>query len=485
MALSTWSAGHAGRLLLDHRQHPYRSLAAMFGIWKAFLLGIAALATLAGPAYDTSGDLLEAITANASANTLPGHAIPSGGIVSRFVSWDAIYYVQAARRGHIYEQEWAFGAALPAVVSFIQSTLASLGADVSVPVVAVAYAHFAHLLAVLLLYRLGCQVWIGAAGRTVAFVAACLHVLSPAGLFLSAPYAESSCALFSFAGYIAFAAGRKASSTGALSVKGDLLRLLAGVYFGVATLFRSNGLLNSMLFAYEAVAGSLMFLRQPSLALFRRLVFVGLGGMAVAAGTVVPQTVAYFQFCQAPSGMPRENFRPWCTALVPSIYSFVQEHYWGSGRLFGYWTLSNLPLFLLATPMLLVMADSSIDVWVLVANAAKDAKRKASGGGGGGGNGNVPSTQKEDGHGRVFDPRLGPLVQCMTAIQFLLATMAFTSYHVQIISRLSSAYPVWYWWLAQGLMGGPRSKLSGGIVVFMVMYASIQGILFASFLPPA
>ncbi|CAK7202699.1 ER membrane glycoprotein subunit of the GPI transamidase complex-like protein [Sporothrix eucalyptigena] len=472
MVSSTSSTASAA--LLDHRQHPYRSLAVVFGVWKAFLLGIAAIAALAGPAYDTSGDLLDTAASTATANASAGHAIPSGGIVSRFTSWDAIYYVQAARRGHLYEQEWAFGAALPTVVSFLQRRLASVGIDVPVPVVAVAYVHVAHLLAVLLLYRLGCQLWLGAIGRTTAFVAACLHVLSPAGLFLSAPYAESSCALFSFAGYVAFAAARKRDNN-SLSLTGDLLRLLAGVYFGVATLFRSNGLLNGVVFAYEAVTEALTFLRQPSLPLFRRLIFLGLGGLSVAAGLAIPQTVAYFQFCLEPSGVPGEDYRPWCKDRLPSIYNFVQDHYWGSGRPFKYWTLSNLPLFLLATPMLLIMSKSSIDVSksVSVSQAAAQNIKKKDG---------ESTVVQEDG---VLDPRMTTLVQCMAASQMLLAVMAFTSYHVQIVSRLSSAYAVWYWWLAQGLASGTRSNLAGRLVVFMVMYASIQGILFASFLPPA
>lgn len=319
--------------ILDHRQHPYRSLAVVFGLWKAFLLAIAAVATLAGPAYDTSGDLLEAaakLNVTAPYASTAGHAIPSGGIVSRLTSWDAIYYVQAARRGHLYEQEWAFGAGLPLVVSFLRAGLAQLGVDAPVALVAVVYAHIAHLLAVWVLYRLGCQLWIGgnAAGRTTAFVAACLHVLSPAGLFLSAPYAESSCALFSFVGYAAFAAGRKQGGLGGLSATGDLLRLFAGVSFGVATLFRSNGLLNGVIFAYEAVSGAVMFLQQPSLPLFRRLASIGLGGLAVAAGSVIPQAVAYFQFCSEPSGVPGEDLRSWCAERLPSIYNFVQDHYW-------------------------------------------------------------------------------------------------------------------------------------------------------------
>ncbi|EPE08124.1 glycosyltransferase family 76 protein [Ophiostoma piceae UAMH 11346] len=472
--------------LLDHRKHPYRSLAVVFGVWKSLLLLIAVVARLAGPAYDTSGDLLEAaalVTSNGgnkSYFTTNNHAIPVGGIVSRLTSWDAIYFVQSAHRGYVYEQEWAFGAGLPLAVSAIRDGLNLIGLDAPVPVVAVAYVHVAHLLSVLVLYRLGQQLWLGSAGRTASFVAACLHVLSPAGLFLSAPYAESSCALFTFVGYAAYVAGRKQDTASAMSFSGDLLRLAAGISFGVATVFRTNGLLNGVVFAYEAVTEALHFLRQPSTSLFRRLVFIGLGGLCVAAGSAIPQTVAYLQFCSEPSGVPGEDYRSWCKATVPSIYNFVQERYWGSGRLFNYWTLSNLPLFILATPMLLVMARSSLDIWSSVSSNPKSvwAEKRGS-------EGNASKAGRDGPQSPVFDPRLSPIIRCMAATQLLLAVMAFTSYHVQIVSRLSSGYPVWYWWLAQNLAGGPKSGLAEGFVVFMVMYAAIQGILFASFLPPA
>ncbi len=146
----------------------------------------------------------------------------------------------------------------------------------------------------------------------------------------------------------------------------------------------------------------------------------------------------------------------------------------GTGFL-QYWTLSNLPLFLLATPMLLVLAYSAADTWSIVAATpmlAQKAQEKS----------NPVATAVKDSLPSIQQI---PLLQCIAAIQLILAVLALTSYHVQIISRLSSAYPVWYWWLAQGLAGGPRSKIAGMFVAFMVMYASIQGILFASFLPPA
>jgi phosphatidylinositol glycan class V len=78
--------------------------------------------------------------------------------------------------------------------------------------------------------------------------------------------------------------------------------------------------------------------------------------------------------------------------------------------------------------------------------------------------------------------------------QVVLALAAFTSYHVQIINRLSSGYPLWYIWLASEIAvpaKQPRDNLisRGGkaqlIVRSIAIYAIVQGGLFASFLPPA
>lgn len=79
--------------------------------------------------------------------------------------------------------------------------------------------------------------------------------------------------------------------------------------------------------------------------------------------------------------------------------------------------------------------------------------------------------------------RLLALIRSTAAAQVLLAVLAATTYHVQIITRISSGYPVWHWWLAGRLVQG--DKTGSRIVMFMVIYASIQGALFASFLPPA
>lgn len=76
-------------------------------------------------------------------------------------------------------------------------------------------------------------------------------------------------------------------------------------------------------------------------------------------------------------------------------------------------------------------------------------------------------------------------IGAMAVSQVILTTLAITTYHIQIITRIASGYPLWYWWLAGQLGHSATVKFGGGVVVFMVMYASIQGALFASFLPPA
>lgn len=75
------------------------------------------------------------------------------------------------------------------------------------------------------------------------------------------------------------------------------------------------------------------------------------------------------------------------------------------------------------------------------------------------------------------------MVRNLAVSQLLLTLITFTTAHVQIITRISSAYPVWLWYAAMSFRKG--DAMAGILTKFMVMYAAIQGGLFASFLPPA
>jgi len=76
--------------------------------------------------------------------------------------------------------------------------------------------------------------------------------------------------------------------------------------------------------------------------------------------------------------------------------------------------------------------------------------------------------------------------------QVLLAALAITNFHVQIITRIASGYPVPYLWLAaiilqwQSPETSGKSYMIGQISVrWMVIYALVQAVLFGNFLPPA
>lgn len=200
--------------------------------------------------------------------------------------------------------------------------------------VGVLITHSCHYLSSLVLYQLGLHIWQDA---TWALVAALLHVLSPAGIFLSAPYQESPCALFSFVGWHLLVKSCQGGRSGgdprdSSTRRRDVLTLFAGVSFGIATLFRTNGLLNGAPFAFEVLVALYHLVEDlepgSSLAHIRRLAVLGLSGLIVAAGSVVPQFLAYRIHCTGKDVAPGLDVRPWCLSLVPSIYNFVQKEYW-------------------------------------------------------------------------------------------------------------------------------------------------------------
>ncbi|KAK1573855.1 mannosyltransferase [Colletotrichum navitas] len=437
-------------MLYRHESRPRQTLIASFAAWKAFLLAIA-LGSAVAPSYDTSTTLM--LRRNES----------DLSIVTRLTRWDALYYTQSARRGYVFEQEWAFNAGLPVIVSGLVKSARLLGihddgTGALEAALAIVVAHVAHLFAVLMLYELTLKLF---SRPRLAFLSALLHVLSPAGLFLSAPYAESLCAFFSFAGYYVLSC---VSDEPKGSLRWTAGQVLAGAIFGLATASRSNGLLNGLPFVAECLMFLPSLLTSPTgLTNLATLFGLVVGGLLVATGSVIPQALAWLRYCSGVS-----EARPWCARTVPSIYTFVQEHYWGVG-LFRYWTLSNVPLFILAAPVLGLLVISGCEVMTGMSGLTRTPMA------------DKPVPQR--------DGTRSALVISMAAAQVLLAVLAITTYHVQIITRIASGYAVWYWWTASCLLDngadGKRQGLGGRIVTFFVMYAAIQGVLFASFLPPA
>lgn len=182
-------------------------------------------------------------------------------------------------------------------------------------------AHFAHALSVFALYKLAKEVFTGPSGHKLAYVAACLQIIQPGGIFLSAPYAESTTAALSFTSLIFFV--KSFPLFGQASAVHDFSLLIAGLGLGLATTVRSNALLYGLLFAEEA--GRLVWSLKDGITYvkIRRGIFTGLGGLCIAAGFIYPQWIAYNQFC-----VPDREAREWCMRSIPGIYAFVQVRYW-------------------------------------------------------------------------------------------------------------------------------------------------------------
>ena len=106
---------------------------------------------------------------------------------------------------------------------------------------------------------------------------------------------------------------------------GDLFTMIGGLFLGLATTFRSNGLLNGIPLAAEFCTLLPELVARPELGKARRVVALGVAGLLVATGSLVSQLIAYTRFCSDASGA---DIRPWCRQNVPSIYTFVQSYYW-------------------------------------------------------------------------------------------------------------------------------------------------------------
>ena len=190
---------------------------------------------------------------------------------------------------------------------------------------AIGLSHLSHFLSVLSLYGLTKSIFGKDKGEVNSFyfLAAAFHIICPAGAFLAAPYGESVFSFLNFTGFYVYSSALRGDH-GGYSLGRDLKFLVAGCIFAAATTVRSNGILSGVLFAYDALLALMnTALYGISFVVLRRLFFIVLGGTLIAVGFIGPQYMAYTRYCLS-TPVPRD----WCRKTVPSIYTWVQSHYW-------------------------------------------------------------------------------------------------------------------------------------------------------------
>ena len=496
-------AAPRGKAALVAYETSIARLVRTFWIWKACLLLVAIFSP--GPGYDTSTQLLFHGSDEVYGRSWLAKALEYP--IARLTRWDGIYFAAAAERGLVYEQQWAFSPVLALLTSVIgrgalphQKTVPLLRLSmISVlfypftfaPILKTALtgiliSHVFHLLAVRVLYKLVYELIPSTFARKsqLAFLTACLHVFSPAGLFLSAPFGESVFAFLNFMGMLTYLRATQARPSSSLNTGGQegYWLVTSGAWFGLASLIRSNGLLSGLLFLWDVieVLPRLKHIWKRNAVQRTRLYNTVIAGSIIGLAYVAPQFYAYVHFCTGGST------RPWCSSWPPSIYNFVQSHYWDVG-LFRYWTLPNVPLFLLAGPvgwLMIITAIPAITAPRELALALKDNDKQS----------DKPARHyvpDEESEVMMAFQRVMPR---LAVLQIVLVVLAATSFHVQILNRISSGYPVWYLGIAVGICGGGAGDRGARMFgtskkqwIFrgMLVYAVVQGGLYASFLPPA
>ena len=186
---------------------------------------------------------------------------------------------------------------------------------------------------------------------------------------------------------------------------------------------------------------------------------------------------AYVLFCA--SVAPDTVGHPgWCDrGLFPSIYTHIQRAYWNVGFL-RYWTVSNIPNFVLALPILLnvyafcvfyLSRLPRVYPHVFVRRSAEaDKKRRET---------RIPAEPHPP--SLFLAPSLLPHVLHALALTLLLTFNA----HVQIALRVLPSLPLVYWAAARLLVERPRWGKAW--VAWSVVWGAVSCVLWAVFLPPA
>lgn len=409
-------------------------------------------------AFDTSHELLSYAL---DPQTIHGLSAGSFKWVLAFVRWDTVYFLAAASPsapnsihpgGYNWEQTLAFQPgiiALLRVSGYVTPSLDVTWSPTSAILVATLLANLAAVFSPLLLYRLTLRVTRDA---QLAYTAALLSIFAPsAGTTLAAPTPESFFSFASLVGLLCIEHGGSVSWNAAVG---------ASFWFAVATSFRANGTLLVGYIGYKLIRE----VREG------RVVSAGLKLVVSTAVCVAPnvlfQAWAYSRFCV------QEAARPWCKATIPSVYTFVQSHYWNVGLL-RYWQSAQLPNFILAAPVLLIITYTArifyrhsiprqIASSLLAPSSVSDV------------------TTKGVGITLSGTPQATPYV--IHAI--ILGNLLLFASHVQIALRLATpgGIPAVWWGAAHLVL---HSRWRGLVVGWLAIQLCVGVELYAGFYPPA
>ncbi|XP_070533797.1 GPI mannosyltransferase 2-like [Ptychodera flava] len=388
-------------------------------------------------------------------------------LLGGFRHWDAAHFLYIAEHGYTTEETFAFFPLYPMMLSLTkeqmtsQQLLSVMSMHSTILFLAVFTNVIFFVIAAVLLYKLGSTVL---KDEQLAFKAALLFCINPAGIFMTAAYTESMFAAVSFLAmflleknYIFPAAAVFAVSTAT--------RSNGTVSCGFILYFLARYVIRNLVTVYKAKQLSVLII--SLIRIFTKGLLSLVSVFLILSPFFIFQYYAYIKFCtdQKLFGLfdvvrPLTEMRheyidfqesgdfvdatpsavfgkaPWCNNTPPLIYSYIQEKYWNVG-LFQYYELKQIPNFLLALPMIILGCAA---VWTYCTARWSHVKVL----------GLIPRKEKEEdaeNNDRAGFYSDGVFVYLVHMASLLLFGILFMN--IQVITRfLASSCPVIYWFVA-------------------------------------
>ncbi|SCU84415.1 LAMI_0C07404g1_1 [Lachancea mirantina] len=423
----------------------FRRITTVFFIVKVIQYGLIFFSPLR--AFDTSTSLfIEQLGAK-------NDSLINKQFWNKLMAWDGVFYLKAMVTGkQEFEHEYAFSMEWPRFVRWLCRGNFEL---YNVLKIAVASELALNYISTLLLYGLTLQTFKKNTLRThqlraLAEKSALIFVLSSATGFSTGPYSEPLSTVLTFLGILARELSIKTDALGRFEcmwTRLPLYSIVSCVAFSLASINRSNCVLLGLYYIWD-----LLWLAKSG-KYAKTLMFPLVSGFSMLGAYLYHRSYVPFQdFC------PQRG--EYCFSLgaklpIPMInfYSFIQSRYWNNGFL-KYWTLANIPNFLIALPNVVVLWYSTIYF------------------------------------SHQYPCRnLKPLIMITWA--FLAGVIFFA--HVQIVNRIGNFLPLHVWYLADRMNKSKKEsvKVNGDDMLvkfyflWLIFWVPLQTILFATFLPPA
>ncbi|KAL1517040.1 hypothetical protein ABEB36_000857 [Hypothenemus hampei] len=405
-----------------------------------------------------------------------------------FLRWDAQYFMHIARYGYTYEQTLAFFPLYPITVGYMGQFISSIVGDAYLDsillILFITFNVYVFKLAADYLYELTNLLF----NETIAFHSVLIYCFNPATIFFLAPYTETIFSCLSF--YSMYQVVKLYKNYDTL-IKTNWFypkMILSAFTIGLTGLTRSNGLLNTGFYLYCSLC-LLKSYNPPRKIRFCLFVFVTT--ILCVLPFVLFQLFSYKRFCEHTSfefpsqvleyGKSNSFVLPlayqernitWCLSYAQLPYSYVQDYYWNVG-FFKYYTLKQLPNFLIALPILVVVTYSCFEHFY-----CNLVRRKLF-------NIFLMENPKESRSSKcdIYQPQL----TLFYGHALFLAVFCIFFVHIQVSTRLlCSASPIFYWICGIKINISKRRECTADghfMVVYCILYVCIGIIMFSNFLP--